>query len=74
MSDIQTFTSFTTSNCYVVTPEKGETENIQAMSFKKMLKSIVSKFPKQNVFVSYKNKKNNFIEKNIDTSKIKQKD
>ena len=22
MSDIQTFTSFTTSNCYVVTPEK----------------------------------------------------
>ena len=59
---------------YVVTPEKGETENIQAMSFKKMLKSIVSKFPKQNVFVSYKNKKNNFVEKNIDTSKIKQKD
>lgn len=59
---------------YIVTPEKGEIENIQAMSFKKMLKSIVSKFPKQNVFVSYKNKKNNFIEKNIDTSKIKQKD
>ena len=59
---------------YVVTPEKGETENIQAMSFKKMLKSIVNKFPKQNVFVSYKNKKDHLIEKNIDTSKIKQKD
>ena len=59
---------------YVVTPEKGETENIQAMSFKKMLKSIVIKFPKQNVFVSYKNKKDHLIEKNIDTSKIKQKD
>ena len=59
---------------YVVTPQKGETENIQAMSFKKMLKSIESKFPKQNVFVSYKNKKDHFIEKNIDTSKIKQKD
>ena len=59
---------------YVVTPEKRETENIQAMSFKKMLKSIVSKFPKQNVFVSYKNKKDHLIEKNIDTSKIKQKD
>ena len=59
---------------YVVTPEKGETENIQAMSFKKMLKSIVSKFPKQNVFVSYKNKKDHLIEKNIDTSKIRQKD
>ena len=58
---------------YVVTPEKGETENIQAMSFKKMLKSIVNKYPKQNVFVSYKNKKDRLIEKNIDTSKIKQK-
>ena len=59
---------------FVVTPTKGETENIQAMSFKKMLKSIVSKFPKQNVFVSYKNKKDHLIEKNIDTSKIRQKD
>ena len=59
---------------FIVTPDKGETENIQAMSFKKMLKSIVNKYPKQNVFVSYKNKKDNLIEKNIDTSKIKQKD
>jgi len=59
---------------FVVTPAKGETENIQAMSFKKMLKSIVNKYPKQNVFVSYKNKKDHLIEKNIDTSKIKQKD
>ena len=59
---------------FVVTPDKGETENIQAMSFKKMLRSIVNKYPKQNVFVSYKNKKDRLIEKNIDTSKIKQKD
>ena len=59
---------------FVITPDKGETENIQAMSFKKMLKSIVNKYPKQNVFVSYKNKKDRLIEKNIDTSKIKQKD
>ena len=59
---------------FVVTPDKGETENIQAMSFKKMLKSIVNKYPKQNVFVSYKNKKDRLIEKNIDTSKIKHKD
>ena len=59
---------------FVVTPDKGETENIQAMSFKKMLKTIVNKYPKQNVFVSYKNKKDRLIEKNIDTSKIKQKD
>ena len=59
---------------FVVTPTKGETENIEAMSFKKMLRSIVNKYPKQNVFVSYKNKKDRLIEKNIDTSKIKQKD
>ena len=59
---------------FVVTPEKGSTENIEAMSFKKMLKSIVNKYPKQNVFVSYKNKKDRLIEKNIDTSKIKHKD
>ena len=59
---------------FIVTPDKGETENIQAMSFKKMLKSIVNKYPKQNVFVSYKNKKDRLIEKNIDTSKIKHKD
>ena len=59
---------------FVVTPEKGSTENIEAMSFKKMLKSIVNKYPKQNVFVSYKNKKDRLIEKNINTSKIKQKD
>jgi len=59
---------------FVVTPDKGETENIQAMSFKKMLKSIVNKYPKQNVFVSYKNKKDHLIEKNIDTSKIRKKD
>ena len=59
---------------FVVTPDKGETENIQAMSFKKMLKSIVNKYPKQNVFVSYKNKKDRLIEKNINTSKIRQKD
>ena len=59
---------------FVVTPTKGETENIQAMSFKKMLKSIVNKYPKQNVFVSYKNKKDRLIEKNINTSKIRQKD
>ena len=60
---------------YKVANEKlGLETTIEAMSFKKMLKSIVSKFPKQNVFVSYKNKKDHLIEKNIDTSKIKQKD
>ena len=51
-----------------------EQEIIEAMSFKKMLVKLKSKFPNQIVTVSYKNKKNNNIEKMIDTSKIKQKD
>ena len=41
------------------------------MSFKKMLKSLVLKFPKMNVLCMYKNKKGNNLAKWIDTTKIK---
>ena len=51
-----------------------EQEIIEAMSFKKMLLKLKSKFSNQIVTVFYKNKKNNNIEKIIDTSKFKQKD
>ena len=51
-----------------------EQEIIEAMSFKKMLLKLKSKFSNQIVTVFYKNKKNNNIGKIIDTSKIKQKD
>ena len=51
-----------------------EQEIIEAMSFKKMLFKLKSKFSNQIVTVFYKNKKNNNIEKIIDTSKIKLKD
>ena len=51
-----------------------EQEIIEAMSFKKMLIKLKNKFSNQIVTVFYKNKKNNNIEKIIDTSKIKQKD
>ena len=51
-----------------------EQEIIEAMSFKKMLLKLKSKFSNQIVTVFYKNKKNNNIEKIIDTSKIRQKD
>jgi hypothetical protein len=51
-----------------------EQEIIEAMSFKKMLIKLKSKFSNQIVTVFYKNKKNNNIEKIIDTGKIKQKD
>ena len=48
--------------------------SMEAMSYKKMLKSLVIKFPNQIVNCFYKNKKGNYIDKIIDTSKIKQKD
>ena len=51
-----------------------EQEIIEAMSFKKMLIKLKSKFSNQIVTVFYKNKKNNNIKKIIDTSKIKIKD
>ena len=60
---------------YKVANEKlGLETTIEAMSFKKMLKQIASKFSNQIVTVFYKNKKKNNIEKIIDTSKIKLKD
>ena len=48
--------------------------SMEAMSYKKMLKSLVIKFPNQIVNCFYNNKKGNYIDKIIDTSKIKQKD
>ena len=60
---------------YKVANEKlGLETTIESMSFKKMLKQIASKFSNTIVSVSYQNKKNNNIEKVIDTSKIKIKD
>ena len=56
------------------TDDHREQEIIEAMSFKKMLLKLKSKFSNQIVTVFYKNKKNNNIEKIIDTGKIKQKD
>jgi|TARA_R110002110_G_scaffold252529_1_gene468399 hypothetical protein len=50
---------------------KDKEEIIEAMSFKKMLKSLVLKFPKMNVLCMYKNKKGNNLAKWIDTTKIK---
>jgi len=50
---------------------KDKEEMIEAMSFKKMLQSLVLKFPKMNVLCMYKNKKGNNLAKWIDTTKIK---
>ena len=46
---------------------------LEAMSYKKMLQSLVLKFPKQLVTCYYKNKKNRPQIKIIDTNKIKEK-
>ena len=60
---------------YKVANEKlGLETTIEAMSFKKMLKQIASKFSNTILNVSYQNKKKNNIEEIIDTSKIKIKD
>jgi hypothetical protein len=42
---------------YTIIKEGGETEEMEAMSFKKMLKSLLMKYPKFNGWASYFNKK-----------------
>lgn len=50
---------------------RNEEQTLEAMSYKKMLKSLVLKFPKQLVTCYYKNKKNRPQAKIIDTKDIK---
>ena len=50
---------------------RNEEQTLEAMSYKKMLQSLVLKFPKQLVTCYYKNKKNRPQIKIIDTNKIK---
>tara|TARA_R100001082_G_scaffold63441_1_gene35615 strand:- start:184 stop:369 length:186 start_codon:yes stop_codon:yes gene_type:complete len=42
---------------YTITKEGGEPEEMEAMSYKKMLKSLLIKYPKFNGWASYFNKK-----------------
>tara|TARA_Y100001951_G_C11144295_1_gene185429 strand:- start:249 stop:434 length:186 start_codon:yes stop_codon:yes gene_type:complete len=42
---------------YTITKEGGETEEMEAMSFKKMVKSLLIKYPKFSGWASYFNKK-----------------
>jgi|TARA_R100001594_G_scaffold808_2_gene3337 hypothetical protein len=42
---------------YTITKEGGEAEEMEAMSYKKMLKSLLIKYPKFNGWASYFNKK-----------------
>ena len=56
---------------YRITKDGAEPEEKEAMSYKKMLQSLVLKFPKQIVTCYYKNKKKRPQIKIIDTNKIK---
>ena len=60
---------------YIITSLKDDKqETIEAMSFKKMLKKLVLKFPKTKIICAYVNKKGKDIKKIIDTNEIKVKD
>ena len=55
---------------YTITKEGGETEEMEAMSFKKMLKSLLIKYPKFNGWASYFNKKGHQQVKVINEGKL----
>ena len=59
---------------YKITPIDKEQETIEAMSYKKMLKTLVNKYPNTIVTCVYTNKKKHLINKVINTKDIKQKD
>ena len=60
---------------YIITSLKEEKqETLEAISFKKILKKLVLKFPKTKIMCAYVNKKGKDIKKIIDTNKIKIKD
>ena len=44
---------------YTITKEGGETEEMEAMSWKKLFKSLLLKYPKFNGWCTYINKKGN---------------
>ena len=55
---------------YIITKEGGEIEEMEAMSWKKMLKSLLLKTPKFNGKIAYINKKKNALTKVISNGKV----
>ena len=55
---------------YTVTKDSGEAELIKAMSWKKLLKSVLLKYPKFSGWVTYMNKKGNAQTKVINEGKV----
>jgi len=50
---------------YIVTRANKDREEVKAMSFKKCLKTLASKYPNETVMLSYTNKKGNNLNKII---------
>ena len=57
---------------YEITKADKSSELLSAMSFKKLLKQLAAKYPNQLIWVSYKNKKNNLLNKIVYNGMIKQ--
>ena len=57
---------------YQITKADKSNELLSAMSFKKLLKQLAIKYPNQLIWVSYKNKKNNLLNKIVFNGMIKQ--
>ena len=57
---------------YEITKADKSSEFLKAMSFKKLLKQLAIKYPNQLIWVSYKNKKNNLLNKIVINGMIKQ--
>ena len=55
---------------YTVTKDSGEAEIMKAMSWKKLLKSILLKYNKFSGWITYINKKGNVQTKVLDEGKI----
>ena len=55
---------------YTITKEGGETEEMEAMSWKKLFKSLLMKYPKFNGKIAYINKKKNALTKVISSGKV----
>ena len=55
---------------YTITDNKGQAETVQAMSWKKMLKSLLLKNPQFSGRIAYTNKKGNALTKVINNGKV----
>ncbi len=56
---------------YTITKESGETEELEAMSWKKLLKSLLLKYPKFSGWCSYMNKHGHLQSRNFQNGKEK---